>query len=167
MSSSPFVRSSPPPVCRGGPTPSLGDLAGILHRSTAHTQAPVLVTIEQDRNTVSLGTWNPSWDGKKVVFAQKPNAADEATLYVLDVESGKRSEVDVITGAKYASPAWLPDSKSFMYEWLPVDPAIPVSERPGYCEVKLHTLGADPSKDEQIHERTGDPKTFIGGGVSR
>ena len=57
MSSSPFVRSSPPPVCRGGPTPSLGDLAGILHRSTAHIQAPVLVTIEQDRNTVSLGTW--------------------------------------------------------------------------------------------------------------
>ena len=118
-------------------------------------------------NTISLGVWVPSWDGKKVVFAQKPNAADEATLYVLDVDTGKRSELDVITGAKYASPSWLPDSKSFMYEWLPVDPAIPVSERPGYCEVKIHTLGQDPAKDELIHERTGDPKTFIGGGVSR
>lgn len=118
-------------------------------------------------NTVSLGTWVPSWDGKKVVFAQKPNAADEATLYVLDVESGKRSEVDVIPGAKYASPSWLPDSKGFIYEWLPVDSTIPVSERPGYCEVKLHKLGGDPAKDEQLHPRTGDPKTFIGGGVSR
>ncbi len=118
-------------------------------------------------NTISLGVWVPSWDGKKVVFAQKPNAADEATLYVLDVDTGKRSELDVITGAKYASPAWLPDSKSFMYEWLPVDAAIPVSERPGHCEVKIHTLGLDPVKDELIHERTGDPKTFIGGGVSR
>jgi len=118
-------------------------------------------------NTVSLGTWNPSWDGKKVVFAKKPNAADEATLYVLDVDTMKVSETDVIPGAKYASPSWFPDSKSFMYEWLPVDPAIPVSERPGYCDVRVHKLGTDPAKDEVIHERTGDPKTFIGGGVSR
>ncbi len=118
-------------------------------------------------NTVSLGVWAPSWDGKKVVFAQKPNAADEATLYVLDVDTGKRSAVDVIPGAKYASPSWLPDSKSFIYEWLPVDPSIPVSERPGYCEVRLHKLGDAPEKDEQLHPRTGDPKTFIGGGNSR
>ncbi|MDP1829948.1 MAG: prolyl oligopeptidase family serine peptidase [Archangium sp.] len=118
-------------------------------------------------NTISLGVWVPSWDGKKVVFAQKPNAADESTLYVLDVETGKRSEIDVITGAKYASPSWLPDSRAFIYEWLPVDSTIPVSERPGYCEVKLHKLGDAPAKDEQLHPKTGDPKTFIGGGVSR
>lgn len=117
-------------------------------------------------NTVSLGVWAPSWDGKKVVFAKKPNAADEATLYVLDVDTGKLTD-DVIPGAKYASPSWLPDSKSFIYEWLPTDPAIPVSERPGYCEVRLHVLGKDPAKDEQLHPRTGDPKTFIGGGNSR
>lgn len=117
--------------------------------------------------TVSLGVWVPSWDGKKVVFAQKPNAADEATLYVLDVDTGKRSEIDVITGAKYASPSWLPDSKSFIYEWLPTDESIPVSERPGYCEVRMHVLGSAPASDEVLHTRTGDPKTFIGGGVSR
>lgn len=118
-------------------------------------------------NTVSLGVWVPSWDGTKVVYAEKPNAADEATLYVIDVASGKRSEVDVIPGGKYASPSWLPDSSGFMYEWLPVDPSIPVAERPGYCEVRLHRLGEDPAKDEVLHERTGDPRTFIGGQVSR
>jgi prolyl oligopeptidase len=118
-------------------------------------------------NTVSLGVWVPSWDGKKVVFAEKPNAADEATLYVLDVDTGKRSEVDVIPGGKYASPSWAPDSKSFVYEWLPSDPSIPVSERPGYCEVRLHRLGDDPKNDTQLHPRTGDPKTFLGGSLSR
>lgn len=118
-------------------------------------------------NTVSLGVWVPSWDGKKVVFAQKPNAADEATLYVLDVESGQRSAIDVIPGAKYASPSWFPDSQAFIYEWLPDDPSVPVSERPGTCEVRVHRLGEDPARDEQLHPRTGDPKTFIGGGVSR
>ena len=117
--------------------------------------------------TVSLGTWVPSWDGKKVVFAEKPNAADEATLYVLDVDKGERSKVDVIPGAKYASPSWLPDSSGFYYEWLPTDPAIPVSERPGYCELRFHKLGTDPAKDPIVHPKTGDPKTFLGGGVSR
>lgn len=118
-------------------------------------------------NTVSLGTWAPSWDGKKVVFAEKPNAADEATLYVLDVDTGTRSAVDVITGAKYASPSWAPDSKSFVYEWLPTDPSIATSERPGFCEVRHHVLGQDPANDAVLHQRTGDPKTFIGGGLSR
>ena len=55
-------------------------------------------------NTVSLGTWVPSWDGKKVVFAERPNAADEATLYVLDVDTGERSKIDVIPGGEVREP---------------------------------------------------------------
>ncbi len=138
-------------------------------RASARAEEKVLLdpnTWSTD-NTVSLGVWVPSWDGKKVVFAEKPNAADESTLYVLDVDTGERSKVDVIPGGKYASPSWAPDSRSFVYEWLPTDPKIPVSERPGYCEVRRHVLGQDPAKDEQLHPRTGDPKTFIGGSISR
>ncbi len=120
-----------------------------------------------DDNTVSLGVWVPSHDGKKVVFGEKPNAADETTLYVLDVDSGKRSEVDVIPGGKYAQPSWLPDNKSFVYTWLPVDPSIAIAERPGYAEFRQHTLGTSPDKDVQLHPRTADPRTFLGGGASR
>ncbi|MBX7100513.1 MAG: prolyl oligopeptidase family serine peptidase [Myxococcaceae bacterium] len=137
----------------------------------ANEKAPEQVLLDPNAwstdNTVSLGGWWPSEDGKKVVFAEKPNAADEATLYVLDVDKGERSKVDVIPGAKYASPSWLPDSRGFYYEWLPVDPKIPVSERPGYTELRFHALGTDPAKDPVVHEKTGDPKTFLGGGVSR
>lgn len=115
--------------------------------------------------TISLGTWVPSWDGKKVVFTRKPNAADEATLYVLDVDSNKES--DEITGAKYASPDWLPDNSGFYYEWLPTDANIPVAERPGYTELRLHNLGADPKTDALVHEKTGDPSTFLEGQLSR
>ncbi len=118
-------------------------------------------------NTVSLGTWMPSWDGKKVVFAQRPNAADEAILYVLDVDTGVRSTVDVIPGAKYASPSWLPDSKSFLYEFLPDDPAVAVADRPGLCELRVHVLGHEPKTDALVYPHTGDPKTFLGGSVSR
>ena len=117
--------------------------------------------------TVSLGLWVPSWDGKKVAFTRKPNAADEAILHVLDVDTGTWSEVDVIEGAKYASPSWMPDNQSFYYAWLPTDPSIPVAERPGYTELRRHRLGTEPRLDTVVHPRTGDPKTFLNGGVSR
>jgi prolyl oligopeptidase len=117
--------------------------------------------------TVSLGTWSPSWDGKKVAFAKRPNAADEATLYLLEVETGAVSKVDVIPGAKYAHPDWTPDSKGFYYTWLPVDPSIPVDKRPGYAEIRYHAVGTDPAKDPVIHERTNDPTTFLSPDLSR
>ncbi|MFP2929719.1 prolyl oligopeptidase family serine peptidase [Pyxidicoccus sp. 3LG] len=117
--------------------------------------------------TVSMGVWVPSWDGKKLVFAQKPNAADEAVLHVVDVDSGEWSKVDVIEGGKYASPRWTPDNKGFYYAWLPTDPSIPVDARPGYTTIRFHPLGADPKADALVHPRTGDPTTFLQSDLSR
>ncbi|WP_223764552.1 prolyl oligopeptidase family protein [Corallococcus sp. AS-1-6] len=116
---------------------------------------------------VSLGRWVPSWDGKRVAFPVRPNAADEATLHVIDVDTGEWSKVDVIEGAKYANTNWTPDGKGFYYEWLPTDPSIPVDARPGYTTLKFHKLGEDPKKDVVVHERTGDPTTFLQGDLSR
>jgi prolyl oligopeptidase len=117
--------------------------------------------------TVSLGLWTPSWDGQRVVYAQRANAADEATLHVIEVANGLVSDVDVIPGGKYAGPSWTPDSAGFYYELSPVDPKIPTAERPGYTEIRYHKLGEDPAKDPLIHERTGDPGTFLGQSLSR
>lgn len=117
--------------------------------------------------TISLGRWAPSWDGSKVAYAKRNNGADESTLYVLDVETGVTSDIDVIEGAKYASPSWHPDGSGFYYEWLPTDPGIPVDERPGYTELRWHTLGTNPANDALVHERTGNPSTFLGGELSR
>ncbi len=59
----------------------------------------------------SLGRWVPSWDGQRVAFAQRPNNADEAVLQVVEVGTGKWS--DVLQGAKYADPSWTPDNRGF------------------------------------------------------
>jgi prolyl oligopeptidase len=115
----------------------------------------------------SLGVWSVSHDGKKVAYAERKNNSDEATLYVLDVATGKKSDVDVIEGAKYASPSWTPKGDGFYYTWLPVDPAIGPAERPGFAEVRFHKLGEDPKKDRLVHERTGDPSTFLNVDLSR
>jgi prolyl oligopeptidase len=117
--------------------------------------------------SVSLGDWFVSWDGKHVAYALRENNADESTLYVRDVASGKDSAVDVIPGAKYAGPSWTPDNAGFYYEWLPPPEGIEVSERPGRTELRYHALGSDPKNDPVIFPATLDPKTFLFGGVSR
>ena len=110
--------------------------------------------------SASLGTWSVSWDGARVAYGKKVNNSDEATLYVADVATGKDSDVDVIEGAKYAGPSWTPDGSAFYYTKLPLDPKIPASERPGWADIRLHRIGADPKLDVIVREKLGDPTTF-------
>ena len=117
--------------------------------------------------SISLGSWSPSWDGKKVAYQIKKNNSDEATLNLIDVDTMKQSPIDVIEGAKYAYASWTPSSDAFYYTWLPSDPSIKPADRPGFAEVRFHKLGADPKKDELIHEKTGNASKFIGGDLTR
>lgn len=117
--------------------------------------------------STSLGSWSVSWDGKSVAYQVKINNSDEATLYVMDVASGKKSEIDVIEGAKYAYASWTPKGDGFYYTWLPVDKKIKVSERPGFAEVRFHKMGTDPQKDTIVLQKTGDPTKFINAELSR
>ncbi|WP_437957118.1 prolyl oligopeptidase family serine peptidase [Sorangium sp. So ce119] len=120
-----------------------------------------------DDGSVSLGGWEVSWDGKNVAYKVQKNNSDEATLHVMDVASGKRSEVDVIEGGKYAYASWTPSGDGFYYVWLPTDPSIPVADRPGYAEVRFHRLGQDPKLDRVVRGKTGDPKTFLNASLSK
>lgn len=120
-----------------------------------------------DDGSVSLGGWDVSWDGRNVAYKVQKNNSDEATIHVMDVASGKRSEVDVIEGGKYAHASWTPSGDGFYYVWLPTDPSIPVADRPGYAEVRFHKLGQDPRKDRVVRGKTGDPRTFLDASLSR
>ncbi len=123
-------------------------------------------TLSED-GSVALGGIYPSRDGKFMAYQLKPNNADESTLHVMEVETGTISEIDVIEGAKYAWPSWMPDNSGFYYTWLPTDETISTMDRPGYAEVRFHKLGESPEKDVQIMERTGDPQLFVGAEVTR
>ncbi len=117
--------------------------------------------------SVSLGGWQVSWDGKRVAYQVHKNNSDEATLHVMDVATGKVSDVDVIEGAKYAFASWTPKGDGFYYTWLTTDPAVKAADRPGYAEIRFHKLGTDPQTDRTVRERTGDSGTFLGAGLSR
>ncbi|HSY21451.1 MAG TPA: prolyl oligopeptidase family serine peptidase [Polyangiaceae bacterium] len=117
----------------------------------------------------SLGVWNVSHDGTKVAYTIKSNNSDEATLHVMDVATGAVSAIDVIEGAKYAWPSWTPSGSGFYYTWVPVPVAdgIDPADRPGYAEVRFHELGKDPRTDRVVHEKTGNPKSFLGAAIDR
>jgi prolyl oligopeptidase len=117
--------------------------------------------------SASLGDWSVSWDGTRIAYQKKANNSDEATLYVADVATGAVSDVDVLEGAKYATASWTPDGSAFYYTKLPVDPKIPVSERPGWADVRLHRLGTDPKTDPVVREKLGDPTTFQNAWITR
>ncbi len=116
--------------------------------------------------TKGLGGWWPSWDGMYVAYSVKENNSDETVTRVMVVATGEDLP-DVIAGTKYSGASWTPDGRGFYYTWVPPVGAVPVAERPGYAEVRFHALGGGDEVDEVVHGATGDPQTFIGGGISR
>ncbi len=120
-----------------------------------------------DGGKTSLGVWVPSWDGKRVAFSQRPNNADEAVMHVIDVATGKWSEVDVLEGAKYAGPSWTPEGRGFYYEYLPNPAGTAVADRPGLTEIRFHRLGTPQAKDTLVRDATHDATTFLAQQLSR
>jgi prolyl oligopeptidase len=120
-----------------------------------------------DTTHASLGDTAVTLDGRLLAYTLRPNNADEATLYVRDVATGKDLSGEVITGAKYADPSWMPDGSGFVYTYLPPATTGDVADRPGLAVVRYHRLGTDPKNDPVLHGKTGDPTKFIGAGISR
>jgi prolyl oligopeptidase len=170
-----YVETVSAPVKRGGrffyERKSADQEKAILYwRRSENGEEKVLLdpnTWSDPDHPISLGIWVPSWNGKWVAFAQRPNAADEAVLHVVNVDTGRWSKVDVIQGAKFSLPSWTPDNRSFYYEWSPVDPSIPVADVMGFREVRLHRLGRDPHADTIVHPKTGDPTRLLEASISR
>ena len=134
-------------------------------------QSPSHVLIDPNQfvgsNNASLGDTAVTLDGRLLAYTLHPNNADEATLYVKTVATGKNIPGEVITGAKYAGPSWMPDGSGFVYTYLPpANPAAP-QDRPGLAVVRYHKLGTDPNDDPVIHPKTGDATKFIGADISR
>jgi prolyl oligopeptidase len=117
--------------------------------------------------SLSLSGWRTSWNGRTIAYKVSRNNSDNATLHVMNVGTGTESAIDVIEGARYASPSWTPGGDGFYYTWVPTDNAVAAVDRPGHQEVRFHRLGTDPKKDQIIRQKTGDPRTFAWATLSR
>jgi len=123
-------------------------------------------TLSED-GSVSVKGVHVDYQGRRVAYKLSKNNADESTLYVMDVKSGRVSKIDTIPGAKYARPSWTPKGRGFYYTRLPVDPKIPTADRPGYAQIYFHRLGTSYEQDRLVYDKTGDPRKFIWPELSR
>jgi prolyl oligopeptidase len=102
----------------------------------------------------SLKGWSASSDGRYLAYNKSEHNADETTLSILEVASGKPLK-ETIPGTKYGGASWTPDNRGFYYTYVPpVGGEISVAERPGFAELRFHALGSDPASDPVVREAT-------------
>ncbi len=100
------------------------------------------------KGLVTIAWTSPDPAGKLLAFGMYRAGDENATLYVLDVDSG-RWLADEIPG-KVSSVDWLPDSSGFFYRNLEN------AKDPYSGQVKFHRLGSHPRQDVRplpaVHE---------------
>jgi prolyl oligopeptidase len=100
-------------------------------------------------------------DGAHVVVGVSEGGSEESVLRVLETSTDK-SLPERIDRTEYASPAWLPDGKSFFYNRFAKIPA-GAPETAKYLNSKAywHTLGDDPEHDKVMLAVDAAPEVSI------
>ncbi|MGH2647831.1 MAG: hypothetical protein ACRDE8_09705, partial [Ginsengibacter sp.] len=112
--------------------------------------------------TLSVQSFVPSYDGKKLAVLYAEQGAEIPTLKIMDVDT-KQFLRDSLYNANFRS--WTFDNKSFFYGWSKsADTKDPTSFLNG--KTKLHTLGNDNSKDIDYFSNTRYPELHIPSNVS-
>ena len=148
--------------------PAGGEKTILYWRSPSEKTDHLLIdpaTLSAD-GTAAMGLWAPSWDGKLMGYGIQPNAADEQTLRVRDVETG-RDLPDVIPNARWSGLSWDKANRGFFYTFTPpAGPQLVEADRNGQAVIKYHKLGDDPARDVVFRGASGDASLFVGASVT-
>ncbi len=138
--------------------------SGLQNQSVLYVQAPGAeprVLIDPNPwakdGATALAEWQPSDDGKLLVYAVQDGGTDWRTLKLRDVATG-RDLPDVIEWVKSSAIAWKKDGSGFYYSRFPEQAG------PKYLGVSLnqklyfHKLGTPQSADQLIYETPAFPK---------
>ena len=88
----------------------------------------------------------PSWDAKLVAFGISAAGSEDASIYVMDVATGKLLGTP-IDRTQYPGISWRPDNRSFFYmRQQKLEPGMPATERYQNARLWLHRVGDDPEK---------------------
>ncbi|MGH7723874.1 MAG: prolyl oligopeptidase family serine peptidase [Candidatus Eiseniibacteriota bacterium] len=117
--------------------------------------------------TVALDWWYPSADGSKIAYGKSEGGSEQSTMYVRDLApaggtgngagAGPKELSDVIPRTQYASVAWDPDGKSFLYSRHPQKGEVPEGEEVFHTKIFHHRLGDDWKKDAIVWDGAGAP----------
>lgn len=111
-------------------------------------------TLSEDKSTILHG-WSPSEDGGLVAYGLSEAANDQASIYVLSMETGEKLP-DTIPAEIYPSPhspiIWNPDGSGFWYTHR--HPDAPKGEEKFHQKLYYHELGRDYHDDPMVFGET-------------
>jgi prolyl oligopeptidase len=105
-----------------------------------------------ERGTEQLVEWFPSPDGSLVAYLRASLGSEASTLYVRDLVTGSDLP-ETMPRCKFASLAWAPDGKSFLYTQLPPADLVAGDEAQYHRRIRWHRLGDAPLDDAIVHGR--------------
>jgi prolyl oligopeptidase len=102
-----------------------------------------------DDDSVTLDSWAPSDEGDRLAYQLSEGGDEEASLWVVDVESGKVLDGPV-DRVRYSAVAWMPGGDElFVVRRLPPS-EVPEGDEQFHRRVYRHRVGADPAGDELV-----------------
>lgn len=106
----------------------------------------------------ALGEWEPSPDGKRLLYAVQDGGTDWRIVRVRDVASGKDIS-DEVRWVKFSGLAWARDGSGFFYSRFP-EPAEGAKFQSLNADhaVYFHRIGTPQSADMLIHRTPDQPK---------
>jgi prolyl oligopeptidase len=120
--------------------------------------APLEAVLDPNRwtNNEALVFAAPSPDGRRVAFGKALGGTHDASIQVLDVETGQALD-ERPRGTGHASVAWRPDSAGFFYAACPEPGEVPKGDEAHWNAIYDHRLGSStPARrvfgDDQVKE---------------
>jgi prolyl oligopeptidase len=121
----------------------------------------VLVDVNQlaADGTIALDWYQPSENGRYLVYGTSPSGSEMSTLHILETKTGKALP-DVIERTRAASIAWMLDNSGFYYTRYPKKGDVPEGQEMYNRQVFYHELGTDPETDTKIFGEGRDPEDW-------
>jgi prolyl oligopeptidase len=111
----------------------------------------VLVDVNQlaADGTIALDWYQPSENGKYLVYGTSPSGSEMSTLHILETKTGTLLP-DTIERTRGASIAWMPNNSGFYYTRYPKKGEVAEGQEMYNRRVFYHELGSDPATDPLI-----------------
>jgi prolyl oligopeptidase len=107
--------------------------------------------------TVALGEWEPSKDGRRIVYAVQEGGSDWRTVRVLDVDSG-RVLPDEVRWVKFSPLDWAHDGSGFYYSRFPQPQAGQEFQSTNQNQaVYFHRIGTPQGQDRLVFAQPDRP----------
>ena len=121
----------------------------------------VLVDVNQlaADGTIALDWYQPSENGKYLVYGTSPSGSEMSTLHILETKTGTLLP-DTIERTRGASIAWMPNNSGFYYTRYPKKGEVAEGQEMYNRRVFYHELGSDPATDPLIFGEGRDPEDW-------